>query len=263
MKEDAVRKHPIGLTAALLTALATLGSCRSNVRPEVAFAEAESLQFRYQKDASQRAIFKYRSALAAWKRQGNLRDAARAGQRIGKTYEQLGSLHESLQSYLAALTLAQQSGQPLLESELRSDVGVAQCVAAERADVLQQAESQCNTALTLARASQGSREEAKALNCFGEVDYHRGDLDGALDFYRRAEPVWERLGDRRALADTQLFQGWVDSDLSRFDRAGTHFEKASLLWTSLGRQTRTGDHARCRRPLARAPWGVPGGPEQV
>ena len=229
-----MRQHPIGLTAALLTALAISGSCRSNARPEVAFAEAENLQFRYEKDASQRAISKYRSAVAAWKRQGNLRDAARAGQRIGKTYEQLGSLHESLQSYLVALTLAQQSGQPLLESELHSDVGVAQCVAAERADALQEAEGQCKTALTLARASQGSREEAKALNCFGEVDYLRGDLDRAIDFYRRAEPLWERLGDRRALADTQLFQGWVDSDLSRFDRARTHFEKASLLWTSLG-----------------------------
>jgi CHAT domain-containing protein len=234
IKEDAVRTPPIGLTAALLTALAISGSCRSGVSPEVAFAEAEDLQFRYEKETSRQAISKYQNALAAWRRQGNLRDAARAGQRIGKTYEQLGALHESLQSYLAALTLAQESGEPLLESGLRSDVGIAQCVAAERADVLQEAEGQCNTALTLARASHGSREEAKALNCFGEVAYLRGDLDHALDFYRRAEPLWERLGDRRALADTQLFQGWVHSDFSRFDLARTHFERASALWTSLG-----------------------------
>ena len=167
----------------LLAALATVG-CRSAEPPDRLFAEANALQSKYEKDASQRAILIYRSALAGWKRQGDLPHAAKAGQRIGETYEQLGSLHESLRAYLDALTLAQASGQRLLESELRSDVGVAQCLAADRENALQDAERQCRVAMDLARASDGKREEAKALNCFGEVDYLRGNLDRALDFYR-------------------------------------------------------------------------------
>ena len=76
--------------------------------PEKLFAEAEHLRLAYEKEASQQAIAKYRDALAGWERQGNKRDAARAAQRIGATYEQLGSLRESLRSYLEALSLAQE-----------------------------------------------------------------------------------------------------------------------------------------------------------
>jgi CHAT domain-containing protein/Tfp pilus assembly protein PilF len=218
----------------LLTVFTTVGSCRPADPPERLFAEAEALQFKYERVASQRAIAVYKSALSDWKRQGDLLHATRAGQRIGQTYEQLGSLHESLQAYLDALTLAQASGHRLLESELRSDVGVAQCLAADRKNALQDAERQCRVAIDLARMSEGRREEAKALNCFGEVDYLRGNLDRALDFYRQSESLWNRIGDQRGLAETQLFEGWVHSDLSRFDVARKYFDSAGLAWASLG-----------------------------
>ena len=150
------------------------------------------------------------------------------------TYEQLGSLRESLQAYLAALSLAEGSPDRLLESELRSDVGLAQSLAAAREEDLEEAFRQCQTALTMARQRGGARGEAKALNCLGEVDYHRGDLNRALEFYRQAGPLWERLGDQRGQAETLLFQGWAYSELSRFDRAQACFDHARSLWTSLG-----------------------------
>jgi CHAT domain-containing protein/tetratricopeptide (TPR) repeat protein len=220
--------------AGVLAALAGGSGCRPRPEPETLFAEAEDLRLRYEKEASRQAIVKYRHAQAAWTRKGDKRDAARAGQRIGDTYQQLGSAHESQRAYLAALSLAEEAADRLLESEIRSDVGLSQSLAADREGALEEALRQCQTALTGARQSGGARQEAMALNCLGEVDYHQGHLERALEFYRQAEPVWNRLDDRRGQAETLLFQGYVYSDLSELDRAQTCYERAWSLWTSLG-----------------------------
>jgi CHAT domain-containing protein/tetratricopeptide (TPR) repeat protein len=227
-----VRKRFVILGFTLLAALTGGSACRSRPEPAKLFAEAEALRSRYEAEASRQAIARYGEAQAAWKRTGNKLGAARAGQRIGKTYEQLGSLHESLQAYVAALELAEGSTDGLLESDLRSDVGLAQSLVAEREGGLEEALRQCQVALATARRWGGTREEAKALNCLGEVDYHRGDLRRALELYGQAEPLW--LGDRRGLAETLLFQGWAYSELSRFDRAQACFDRARSQWTSLG-----------------------------
>lgn len=184
-----MKQRVVLLSLGLLAALAGGSACRSRPGPDELFAEAEALRSRYENEASRQAIAKYQEAQAVWKRRGDRSDAARAGQRIGATYEQLGSLHESLQAYLAALSLAEGSTDRLLESELHSDVGLTQSLAAERETSLEEALRHCQTALAMARQSGGTREEAKALNCLGEVDYHRGDLHRALDFYRQAEPL--------------------------------------------------------------------------
>jgi CHAT domain-containing protein/tetratricopeptide (TPR) repeat protein len=229
-----VTRRPAFLGVVVLAALVGGSACRCRPEPETLFAEAEALRLRYEKEAARQAIARYREAQEAWKRKGDARDAARAGQRIGATYGQLGSLRESLQGYLAALSLAEGSADRLLESDLRSDVGLAQSPAADREEGLEEALRQCQMALTMARRLGGTREEAKALNCLGEVEYHRGNLQPALEFYREAEPLWDRLGDQRGQAETLFFEGWVYSDLSRFDRAQACFDRARSLWTSLG-----------------------------
>jgi len=228
-----VRKRTAVVAAVALAALAGWGGCRSGPEPEQLFAQAEALRLRYEEEASQQAIAIFQVAQAAWKRKGNSRDAARAGQRIGRTHEQLGAAQESLRAYLVALALAEESGEHLLESEIRSDVGLAQSLAAERDGDLEEAERHCQRALTTAVQAGGARQEAKALSCLGEVRYHRGDLVGALDLYGRAERAWRKLGDARGQAETLLFQGYALSDLSELDRARACYEQASSLWTSL------------------------------
>ena len=189
---------------------------------------------KYEKEASRQAIEKYRAALEGWERKGAKREAARASQRVGATYWQLGSLHESLQAYQMALSLARDSADRNLESEVRSDVGVAQSYAADRGGVLEQAQHQCETALELARQSNDQRATAKALNCLGEVLYFRQRLDRALELYRDAGQLWEKLADQRGQAQTLLYQGNVYSDLSKFDQARVCYERAASLSTSLG-----------------------------
>ena len=181
-----------------------------------------------------RAIVKYAQARAAWQRKDDKIRAAQAGQKIGATYEQLGEPRASLDGYLSALSLARSSGDRLLESELHSEVGVAQSLAGEAEGALDEASRHCRMALTLAKEFGGARQEAKALNCLGEVDYHRGNLELALNYYRQAEPLWSRSSDARGQAETLLFAGYVRSDLSDFKQARADYDRALLLWTSLG-----------------------------
>jgi CHAT domain-containing protein/tetratricopeptide (TPR) repeat protein len=229
-----LRKSARLIMAGILATLAGWDGCRSSPDPEPLFAEAEDLRLQYEVKASRQAIAKYQMAMAAWKRALDTRNAARAGQRIGATYGQLGSLHESLKSYLEALPLAQGSADRLLESEIRSDVGTAQALVADSEAAYEEARRQCQVALDLARELDANRAKAKALNCLGEVAYYRQRPEQALGFYREAGRLWERLGDQRGQAQTLLYQGYVYSDLSRFDQARTCYEGARSVWTSLG-----------------------------
>ena len=111
------------------------------------FSEAESLRIKYEKKASYKAIDKYREASAAWNRQGKKRDAAKASQLLGSQYWQLGALNESLHAYQTALSLVEGSSDRLLESEIRSHVGIAQSYSAGSAVVLGDARAQCDRAL--------------------------------------------------------------------------------------------------------------------
>ena len=207
--------------------------CRSSPPPDVLFGEAEALRSRYEKQASHKAIEKYREAIAVWEPKGQRREAARAWQRVGATYWQLGLLNESLHAYQSALSLVQGS-EPSLESQIRSDVGVAQSYAANHADVLQEARGQCERALALARQEGGGREAAKALACLGEVTYFEQDYDRALEFFREASRVSDTLEDAAGQAQTQLHQGHVFSDLRRLDEAQACLDRARALWERIG-----------------------------
>jgi CHAT domain-containing protein len=198
------------------------------------FDEAEGLRTKYEKGASEQAIARYHEALVVWQKRGDKKSAARTAQQIGATYGQLGSLHESLRSYQAAASLARELGDGQLQSDIGSDLGIAQTLVSDREEAFDTAQRYCQEAIDLARQAAGDRELAKALNCLGEVAYHRQSPDHALEFYREAQRLWDRLGDPRGQAETLLFQGYVYSDLSKFDLAQTSYERARSLWISLG-----------------------------
>jgi CHAT domain-containing protein len=217
----------------ILTGLVGWSACGSSPEPGILFDEAEGLRAKYEKGASEQAIAKYQEALVVWQRRGDKRRAARTAQQIGATYGQLGSLHESLRSYQVAASLARESLDSLLQSDIGSDLGIAQTLVSDREDAFDTAQKHCQEAIDLARQAAGDRELAKALNCLGEVAYHRQSADHALEFYREAQRVWDRLGDRRGQAETLLFQGYAYSDLSKFDLAQSSYERARSLWIPL------------------------------
>jgi CHAT domain-containing protein/tetratricopeptide (TPR) repeat protein len=228
-----VTRNPSALAAGLLAAVAVSG-CYSAPTPEGLLGAAEALRLQYDPRATQEAIAKYRSLQLAW-RDSDKRAAARAGQGLGAAFEQLGALGQSLQAYSEGLVIAEASGDLLLASELHSDVGTAQAQVADRTALLDQAEGHCRTAWDTARRMGGIRQEAKAFHCLGDVMYSQGGkLEPALENYRQAERLWNRLGDSRGLALASLAQGWVHSDMRQFDQAQTYFTQARSGWTALG-----------------------------
>jgi CHAT domain-containing protein/tetratricopeptide (TPR) repeat protein len=202
--------------------------------PDASFAKAESLRLAYEKKASERAIPLYCGASSGWIRRSDSARAARAMQRLGETYLQLGLLEKARDAYQEALSLGKQSGDGLLESDVGSDLGYTRAVLGTDEADLGEASDQCHRALALAREGNGAREEAKALNCSGEIEYHRGDLVKALDLYRSAGSLWEGTGDPRGRAETLFFEGSTLSDLNRFAEAREVYERSLPLWASAG-----------------------------
>ena len=221
-------------TAAVCLAVAGWIGCRPGPPPDVLYREAEPLRLRYEKAASEQAITKYQAAAAAWIRGKDLRQAARAGQRIGMTYVQLGLLHQALQAYQTALAAATSSADAVLESELLSDVGTARSLVAVRESDFNQAQRNCEAALEMSRRAGGGRAEARASLCLGEVAYNRGERERALELYRQAGAISERVGDRRGAAEALLYRCSVYSYQGEYALAESCFSQSREAWDALG-----------------------------
>jgi CHAT domain-containing protein len=222
------------LTSGVLVTLA-LSGCGSSPSPDALLEQAERLRLTYEAASVREAIDSYRRARTAAEDGDRTVVAARALQGIGAAYKQLGLLLDSRSHYMEALSVAERGTDRLFESEVRSDAGVGLALAVDSPESLDEARQQCQIALDLARRLSGLREEAKALDCLGEVSYHRGgQLEGALQFHLEAEGIWERVRDLRGRAQSQLLQSYVHSDLLHFDRAQTCLDAARSLWHRLG-----------------------------
>jgi CHAT domain-containing protein/predicted negative regulator of RcsB-dependent stress response len=198
------------------------------------FREAEELRLKYENAASEQAIAKYQAAEAAWTAGKDVRQAARAGQRVGATYAQLGRLHQSLEAYRVAAAAAKASGDLALESELLSAVGTARSLVAVREGDFDDAQRHCETALDLSRRAGGGLAEARAFICLGEAAYNRGEREQALDLYGQAAVISTRLGDRLGRAEALLNQGTVFSDRNEFERAAECLRLSTQAFADLG-----------------------------
>jgi CHAT domain-containing protein len=222
------------LTVCVLLALGGWSGCRSGPPPEALYREAEVLRLRYDKTAAEQAVAQYQAAAAAWTGSKDLRQAARAGQRAGATYAQLGRLHESLKAYRLALTAAQASGDPALEGEMLSDVGTARSLVAIRESDFDEAQRECDVSLETAKRTGGGLAEARAYMCLGEAAYNRGERERAAGLYEQARIISVRVGDRRGEAEALVSLGAVYSDQSEFERAEQCFVRSRQAWAALG-----------------------------
>lgn len=238
-RRRAVAASTVAACAIVLSALVAVGSvgCRAGLDPAAArqvYAEAESLRLEYVRDDSLAAVDLYRDAIDAWDAHARPGDAARAAQRMGATYEQLGDFEAALASYREGLALAAQAADPLLQSELAAALGLASALPGAGENSLTAAEQACRDALRWARQASSAAMEAKAFNCLGEVAYPRGDLDEYLSLHQQAEALWRTVDDTEGLAYTLLLIGYAHSDLSEFDAALSSFRDSLALWRTTG-----------------------------
>lgn len=217
-----------------LVAVVGWSACRSSPQPETLISEGERLRARYEKDASHQAIARFREAASISERTGHVINAARAWQRIGTTFGHLGLLEESLDAYRNALMRVERSSDRLLESDIRSDVGIAQAAAAPHRRALENARGECDRALALTDAEKVSREVARAKQCFGEVAYFGQDYPRALQFYQQASLLFDSLGDLQGGAQAQREQADVYSDLGQLARAQECLDRAEALLMRVG-----------------------------
>ena len=113
------------IPAGLLVGYALATACCQGPSPAEILNGIEALRLEYDKDSSERAIERYRQALARWQSR-DTPAGARAAYGLGKTYQQLGRLSEAARAYAEALAIAQVAADRLLEAAIRSDLGYFQ-----------------------------------------------------------------------------------------------------------------------------------------
>ena len=198
------------------------------------FVEAERLRASYQREASLQAVEHYRVALEGWAWSGDAEAAAIAARQLGITLEQLGEPGQALGAYERGVALAAAAPNAALAAELHGAAGVVGALTGNDAYAWAQAEDHCDLASELAEATAATGAAAAALTCYAEVAYARGDLAGALELHTRAEPMWRASGSNERLAKSLLFQGYVQSDLSRLESALAAYNRSLELYEDLG-----------------------------
>ena len=218
----------------VLLALAGWSACRYGPPPEELYREAEGLRLKFEKAASERAVERFEAAALEWSRRHDPHGTARARQRAGATYTQLGLLLPSLRAYEAALDAARSSADPSLESDILSAIGTVRSLVAVQERDFTLAQSACESALSLARRTGGGPLEARAHLCLGESAYNQGQRDRALDAYRQSVAIASRVGDRQCEAEALSSLGSVHSDMSEYGPAESCLSRAIQGFDTLG-----------------------------
>lgn len=199
-------------------------------RAERLFQKAEETRLLNERLTIAEAGKAYQEARKLWESAGDLRQAAWACQRLGAVFEQTAEWDRALELYRAAVVLASQAGDRSLESEMRSTLGFS---LARSGDPGRGAE-ECRMGFRLAQAADTVRGEAESFNCLGEVEYARGNREGAVAFHLRAELLWRGLGDLSGFARTEYLLGGAYSELSELQKAQRRLLRALDLWRALG-----------------------------
>lgn len=93
-------------------------------------------------------------------------------------------------------------------------------------DVAPQALAIFQLSYRLAEQMEDKANAATALSRIGDVHRHRGNLNAALEHYRKCLTLREALGDKAGIADVLLFMGLSYSQRQDFALALEHFQKS-------------------------------------
>nr|WP_276320536.1 tetratricopeptide repeat protein [Amycolatopsis suaedae] len=152
--------------------------------------------------------------------------------------------HRWLPVFEAAAEAAARCGNQVAEARLRSQLGFA-FAKLRRFD---EAARENNTALWLGRQAEHEPTQATALAQLGRVARGRKDWATALNLYREAALLQERLGIPRGVALCRRRAGEVLIRLGRLDEAEAELAAAAQAMADLGDRAQ---HARAMVALAR------------
>ena len=159
------------------------------------------------------------------------RRVAEAHRAIGIAYRDLGQIEDSIQQLKVARDRFSGLGDTVEEAESAITLAASVAMSGGLGEAIESLESLMDHQEALVRA------HAKVQKA--GLIARTGDLGGAIVLYEQAQPVLERLVDRRWLALLHSTRGLVRTYLSDFDEAETDFKTARQLFLDLSRPSKS------------------------
>lgn len=149
----------------------------------------------------------------------------------GQAYELKGNFEAAQADFTQALGLARQGGDALAEWQSLLDLGFLWAGHNyERAgEIFQQA-------LELAQRLNNPLLEARSLNRLGNWRANTGQLEESLTTHYEALAIFERLEDKKGMAETQDLLGLTNGLYGDVTKAAAHSKKAVTLLRELGEE---------------------------
>ncbi|HEX9733047.1 MAG TPA: CHAT domain-containing tetratricopeptide repeat protein [Thermoanaerobaculia bacterium] len=204
---------------------------RDRAEAERVFSEAEELrrQGKENGEALQRAVERYREALAAWQTLG---DPGREGDTLlglGRVHEALSDLETARQLMEEAVERFVQVGNPVGQGTALNFLGYLLFGLGENDEALQRYQE----ALEIFRAADLQDGVAGALHNLG-IHYRRlGETEEALEAYSQALEVYEEIGEVDLIARTRGALAALFLQHGEVDTAEDHLQAALSVWTTL------------------------------
>lgn len=201
-----------------------------------AYAEAEALRAKWERQSLRAAIVKYSEALAAWTNARDHREQLRTLRSIGECHFILSEYREALGAYSKELSLSRQFRDTAAELDAHNNVGYVHIYLGENTKALRHFEPVLShmAARPRAQSVEARRRAAQSLNNAGEVYYSLSELRKALDYFGRALVASTKAGDRSGEALAHLNLGYTHTDLGNLPDASEHYQRSLALWRAIG-----------------------------
>jgi CHAT domain-containing protein/tetratricopeptide (TPR) repeat protein len=215
--------------------VATAGD-RAAAAASEAFAEAEALRAKWERQSLRAAVAAYSDALGRAAAAGDGPGQLRALRDAGDCHFIMSEYREALAAHTKALALSRRLGDTPGEIDALNDAGYVHVYLGENAEALRH----FGRALALlaarpeGRGAEARRRKAQALNNTGEVYYSLSDLRKALDYFGQALAEFQAAGDRAGVALAHLNLGYAHTDLGDLKSASEDYDRALALWQAVG-----------------------------
>lgn len=165
---------------------------RSWIEAQTAYTDAQQLRWQGTEASRNKSIEKYEEAIGQWASLGDRIMEAHALLGQAAAWRSLGQLRKAIGNYRRALDL-QGAGDGRLEVPYTQySLGI---VNRELGDQ-KSAQVWLSKALVQQREMADTQAEAETLGALGVTYFTQGEVHAALENYRRALAVWQRLGNR-------------------------------------------------------------------
>jgi CHAT domain-containing protein/tetratricopeptide (TPR) repeat protein len=202
----------------------------SRIAAQQAQAEARHLESQQAAESLEKAVGKYKQALALWRAAGDSRGEADTLTDLGSVHSLINEKQNAVDALEQAFKLWRAVGDRSGEARTFDEIGVLYDNLGES----QKALDYHRQALALRRTMGDRKMEARALNSIAMVYLEMGDYQRALELHQQVLPIRQALGDSSGEATTLNNIGGVYDQLGEYQKASDYFNQSLSRRRSLG-----------------------------